>query len=93
MLYMVIERFNEGAPPKIYRRFSEKGRMMPDGLKYISSWIDHDFKVCYQVMETEDRALLDSWMTNWNDLMEFEAVPVRTSVEVVKMMAAKDQEL
>ena len=59
MLYMVIERFKECAAA-IYRRFREKGRMMPDGLKYVSSWIDHDFKVCYQLMETEDFALFDA---------------------------------
>ena len=89
MLYMVIEHFKEGAPLEIYRRLSEKGRLMPNGLKYISSWIDHDFKSCYQLMQTEDTALLGTWMRNWNDLMEFEIVPVRTSAEAVQMMAGK----
>jgi hypothetical protein len=87
MLYMVIERFKEGAAPKIYQRLSENGRMMPNGLKYISSWIDIDFKVCYQVMRTEDAALFALWTDNWKDLMEFEIVPVRTSTELVEIMA------
>src|SRR5436309_1063216 len=66
MLYMVIEQFKDA--PAIYRRFREKGRMMPDGLSYISSWIDTDLKVCYQLMETEDVALFQRWTENWDDL-------------------------
>jgi len=87
MLYMVIERFKEGAAPKIYGRFREKGRMMPEGLEYISSWIDHNLKTCWQVMATDDFVLLERWIDNWKDLMEFEIVPVRTSAEVVQLMA------
>ena len=89
MLYMVIERFKEGATPEIYRRFRERGRMMPDGLEYVSSWIDLDFKICYQLMRTEDFALFDKWIDNWRDLMQFEIVPVRTSAEAVELMAPK----
>ena len=81
MLYMVVEHFKEGAVPDIYRRFREKGRMMPDGLNYVSSWIDTDLKVCYQLMETEDVTLFERWTRNWDDLMEFKIVPVRTSAE------------
>src|SRR5207247_8843230 len=77
MLYMVIEQFKDA--PAIYRRFREKGRMMPDGLNYISSWIDTDLKVCYQLMENEDPALFQRWTENWDDLMDFNIVPVRTS--------------
>jgi hypothetical protein len=87
MLYMVIERFKEGAVPEIYRRFREKGRMMPDGLEYVSSWIDHNFKVCWQLMQTEDIALFQRWIENWKDLMDFEIVPVRTSAEAVELMS------
>jgi hypothetical protein len=79
MLYMVIEHFKDA--PAIYRRLRQKGRMMPDGLHYVSSWIDHDFKVCYQLMETEDVRLFARWIENWNDLMEFKIVLVRTSAE------------
>jgi hypothetical protein len=86
MLYMVVERFKEGAAPKIYERFREKGRMMPKGLEYISSWIDHDFRICWQLMQTEDFALFDQWIDNWRDLMDFEIVPVRTSAEVVEKL-------
>ena len=86
---MVIERFKEGAAPEIYRRFREKGRMMPEGLSYVSSWIDMDFKVCWQLMQTEDFTLFDRWIANWNDLIDFEIVAVRTSTEAVELMNAK----
>ena len=83
---MVVERFKEGTAREIYRRFRKKGRMMPEGLEYISSWTDLDFKVCYQVMQTADFTLFDRWIDNWRDLMDFEIVPVRTSAEVVEIM-------
>ena len=84
MHYLVIERFKDA--PAIYERLSEKGRMMPEGLNYVSSWIDHNFKTCWQVMETEDFVLLERWIDNWKDLMEFEIIPVRPSAEVVELM-------
>ena len=89
MLYMVIERFKEGAAPEIYRRFRERGRMMPDGLEYVSSWIDLDFKICWQLMRTDDFTLFDRWIVHWRDLFDFEIVPVRTSAEVVELMNKK----
>jgi Protein of unknown function (DUF3303). len=89
MLYMVIERFRKGAALEIYRRFREKGRMMPEGLEYVSSWIDLDFKVCWQLMQTENFALFDQWIANWRDLIDFEIVPVRTSAEAVEIMSSK----
>jgi hypothetical protein len=89
MLYMVVECFKEEAASEIYRRFREKGRMMPYGLEYVWSWIDVDFKICYQLMHTEDGALFDRWTEHWSDLMEFEIVPVRTSAEAVEMMKGK----
>jgi len=91
MLYMVVERFKEGTAPKIYQRFREKGRMIPEGLEYISSWIDHDFKICYQLMQTETVALFDRWIENWSDLMDFEIAPVRTSAEAREIIARRDQ--
>jgi len=72
MLYMVVERFKKGAAPEIYQRFREKGRMMPEGLEYVSSWIDLDFKICYQLMRTEDAALFSLWTDHWKDLFDFE---------------------
>ena len=89
MLYMVIERFKEGAALEIYRRFREKGRMMPEGLEFISSWIDLDFKTCWQLMQTEDFALFDQWIANWRDLIDFQIVPVRTSAKAVQLVNAK----
>jgi hypothetical protein len=87
MLYMVVERFKDASA--IYQRFREKGRMMPDGLEYISSWINVDLTVCYQLMRTEDASLFPLWIDNWKDLMDFEIVPVRTSAEVAQMMQNK----
>jgi hypothetical protein len=86
MLYMVVERFKDA--PAIYRRLHEKGRMMPEGLEYVSSWIDVDLKICWQLMRTENEALFQTWIDNWKDLADFEVVPVRTSAEVREMMRA-----
>ena len=84
MLYMVVEHFKDA--PAIYRRLREKGRMMPEGLEYVSSWIDADLKICWQLMRTEDESLFQVWTDNWKDLMDFEVVPVRTSTEVRELM-------
>ena len=81
MRYMVVERFRPGAVTEIYRRFAEKGRMMPEGLNYIESWITDDLSVCYQLMETDDHALFAEWTRNWDDLTDFEIVPVMTSAQ------------
>lgn len=81
MLYMVVERFkNEDALP-VYRRFRERGRLAPEGLIYVSSWVDESFHRCFQIMETDDRNLLDRWMANWSDIVDFEVFPVMTSLE------------
>jgi hypothetical protein len=84
MHYMVIEQFRDA--PAIYRRFREKGRMMPAGLEYVSSWIDLEFKTCYQLMQTEDESLFRQWTDQWDDLMEFKIVPVRPSAEAVRVI-------
>jgi uncharacterized protein DUF3303 len=84
MLYMVIERFKD--VPAIYQRLREKGRMMPEGLEYVSSWIDIDMKTCWQLMRAENESLFRAWTDNWKDLMDFEVVSVRTSSEVRQMM-------
>ena len=81
---MVIEHFRNGDPTPVYRRFREHGRLMPDGLRYISSWITTDLTLCYQVMECDDRRLLEEWMAHWSDLTEFEVVPVVTSAEAAE---------
>jgi hypothetical protein len=87
MLYMVIERFREGQAPAVYQRAREQGRMMPPGLTYVSSWVEPDFSRCFQVMECEDPDLLRQWMEAWEDLTEFEVVPVITSAEAAERMA------
>jgi hypothetical protein len=89
MLYMVIERFKKGAAPEIYRRFRDKGRMMPERLEYVSSWIDLDFKICWQLIQTEDFGLFDRWIANWRDLINFEIVPVRTSAQAAELITAE----
>jgi len=89
MLYMVVEHFRNGDPAPVYRRFREKGRMMPDGLEYVSSWIDESLERCYQVMQTADRRLLDQWMANWDDIMDFEVHPVITSAEARERIAPR----
>ena len=80
-LYMVIENFRDGDSAPVYRRFRERGRMAPEGLTYVSSWVTDDLTRCYQVMETRDRALLDAWMSKWSDIVDFEVHPVLTSQE------------
>lgn len=86
-LYMVIEHFRHGDAPPVYRRFRERGRLAPQGLSYVASWVDESMSTCYQVMETTERALLDEWMSHWSDLVEFEVRPVITSQEAALRMA------
>ena len=75
-LYMVIEHFKRGDAVPVYRRFRDQGRMTPEGLTYVSSWVDVTFQRCYQLMETDNRSLLDQWMSNWEDLVDFEVYTV-----------------
>ncbi len=89
MLFLIIERFRGGDPVPVYRRFREKGRLAPEGLTYVSSWVTEDLATCYQVMETADRALLDQWMAQWADLVEFEVIPVLTSPEASAAVAPR----
>ncbi len=88
MLYMVIERFRDReTAAAVYRRFRERGRMMPDGLKYIGSWVESDFRRCFQLVECEDARLVDEWVARWSDLVEFEVSPVLTSQEAADAIA------
>ncbi len=87
-LYMVIERFKNGDPLPVYQRFRERGRMAPEGLSYVNSWIDEGMTTCWQVMETADRALLDQWIANWKDIVDFEVIPVMTSKEAGERVGA-----
>ena len=81
-LFMVVERFKDA--PAIYRRFRERGRMAPEGLLYVSSWVDEKLELCFQLMETSDPSLLEEWMANWRDLTDFEVYPVITSKEAAE---------
>jgi hypothetical protein len=83
MLYMIIENFRDGDAAPVYRRFRERGRLAPEGLRYVSSWVTQDLRRCYQVMECDDRALLDEWIANWSDLVDFEVQTVMTSADAV----------
>lgn len=89
MLYMVIERFREGRAPDVYRRFRDRGRMAPEGLEYVSSWVDHDFRTCYQLMRTDDASRFGPWTDAWKDLIDFEIVPVQTSAEAAEAIAPR----
>ena len=88
MLFMVTEHFKPGKAAEIYRRFRERGRMAPDDVKYVASWVDVEFKCCYQVMEADNESRLREWTTHWDDLTDFDIVPVRTSAEAAAIMAA-----
>lgn len=86
-LYMVVERFRNRDAAAVYRRFRDCGRMAPEGLIYVSSWVDENLEVCFQLMEASDRRLLDEWMSNWSDLVDFELHPVITSKEAAERIA------
>ncbi|MBI2586939.1 MAG: DUF3303 family protein [Rhodospirillales bacterium] len=81
MLFMVIENFRHQDAKSVYRRFQEKGRLMPEGLKFVDSWVAADLSRCFQVMECDDAALLQQWVTQWSDLVEFEIVPIVRGAE------------
>jgi hypothetical protein len=83
-LYMIIERFRDGDAVPVYRRFRERGRMAPPGLNYVSSWVDEELTTCYQVMECPNRSLLDEWIDQWKDLIDFEVHAVTSSAEAAR---------
>ena len=89
MLFMVIERFKNRDAAAVYRRFRERGRMTPDGLSYVDSWVEPGFGRCFQLMECDDPRLLDEWAARWQDLVEFEIVPVMTSRQAAEAIAPR----
>ena len=89
MLYMVVESFRDRDPNPVYRRFRDCGRMAPDGLRYVSSWVDEKLERCFQLMETDDRALLDEWIANWSDVVDFEVYPVISSAEAAERVMSR----
>jgi len=88
MLFMIIENFR-GDPVPVYRRFRDQGRLAPDGLRYVNSWVTRDLTRCYQVMECDDPQLLQQWVSRWSDIADFEVIPVVTSSEAATEMAPR----
>lgn len=86
MLFMVIERFKNRDAVAVYRRFRDQGRMAPEGLRYVGSWIEANFDRCFQLMECDDPRLFQEWIVRWGDLADFEIVPVVTSADTVEVM-------
>ena len=87
MVFMVIEHFRPGRATDVYRRFRDRGRMAPSHVQYVSSWVDLGFQRCFQVMEADNEGLLREWTANWDDLIDFEIIPVRTSAEAAAAIA------
>ncbi len=81
MTYLIIEIFKKDKIKMVYKRFAKKGRMLPDGLKYIDSWVDMNLTKCYQIMKCDDEKKLREWVLKWDDLVDFEIIPVLTSNE------------
>jgi hypothetical protein len=88
MLFMVVEKFRNQDVKPIYRRLSEKGRMMPDGLKFVSSYVSADVSRCFQLMECDDVTLFQRWLAEWSDLIECEIVPVVAGKDTAAALAS-----
>jgi hypothetical protein len=89
MLFMVIERYRNQDAKAVYRRFREKGRQMPEGLGFVGSWVTADLDRCFQLMESERVELLQQWVAQWSDLVEFEIVPVVAGKETAAALAGQ----
>jgi hypothetical protein len=88
VFYMIVEHFRNGDPRPVYSRFRARGRLAPEGLRYVGSWVTEDLTRCYQVMECDDPTQLDAWLAAWADLVEFEVYPVITSAEAAARVPA-----
>ncbi|HEV7664170.1 MAG TPA: DUF3303 family protein [Chloroflexota bacterium] len=89
MLYLLIEHYKPGRAEDVYRRFRDHGRLAPAGVEYLASWVETGFSRCFQVMRAERRELLEAWMEQWVDLVEFEVVEVRTSADAAEVIAPR----
>ena len=89
MLCMVIETYRGGDALPVYRRLRDQGRQLPEGIRYVSSWVTADLQHCYQVVECDDLARLGQWTARWEDLVEFEVLPVMTSAEAAAAVAPR----
>jgi len=85
MLFMAIERFRDNNATAVYRRFREKGRMLPDGLRYVDSWAEVNGDRCFQLMECDDVPLFQQWVAHWNDSVDFEIVAVHSSKDAAAL--------
>ena len=81
MQYMIIEKFRSGKVKELYQRFDQKGRMLPEGVIYINSWIDESVSICFQLMESDSESKIHQWINQWNDLADFEIIPVISSAD------------
>ena len=88
MLFMVIEKFKNSDAKPVYRRFQQEGRMLPEGLNYVQSWVDRSFERCFQLMQCDDPILFEQWISKWQDLADFEIIPVVTSQEATEIITA-----
>jgi hypothetical protein len=88
MLFMVIEHFKDRDAVAVYRRYREQGRMTPEGLRYVESWVEPNFDRCFQLMECDDPRLFEQWMARWQDLIQFEVIPVISSKEAVEAITS-----
>lgn len=86
---MIVEHFKNQDPIPVYRRFRDRGRLAPEGLKYVSSWVDEKLERCFQLMETEELNLLYEWIANWGDIVEFEVYPVISSQEAAEKISSR----
>ena len=76
---MIIEHFKNGDPLPIRERFVRNGRMMPNDIVYHASWIDSQNARCFQVMEAASAERLNVWTSCWDDLVDFEIIPILSS--------------
>ena len=86
---MIVEHYKNKDPIPVYQRLRECGRLAPDELQYISSWVDESLERCFQLMETNNHRLLDEWTAKWSDLVDFEIYPVISSSEAEKIVSSR----
>ncbi len=85
---MIIETFRNGDPRPVYERFAKCGRLSPTGVEYVSSWVDESLSQCFQIMNAESREQIEEWIANWDDIVDFEVIPVITSTEAAERVAS-----